>query len=56
MSALPLDEGGLELDKGFFVWPHPMELSRALFMWMMWLSEPQGRLPPRAMRVLGDLV
>jgi hypothetical protein len=31
MSALPLGEGGLELDKGFFVWLHPTELGRALF-------------------------
>jgi hypothetical protein len=32
MSALPLGEEGLELDEGFFVWLHPIELDRALFM------------------------
>jgi hypothetical protein len=31
VSALPLSKEGLELDKGFFVWLHPIELDRALF-------------------------
>jgi hypothetical protein len=32
MSALFVDEEGLELGKGFFVWPHPMKLGKGLFV------------------------
>lgn len=32
MSALSLSKEGLELDEGFFIWPHHTKLDGALFM------------------------